>query len=278
MKESKNNWVSRLHQRTKRHARQRGVTLQEILIGIAVAAIVAGTSIVLGVRFLGTGQEGAARQTLQTAIIAAEANYARIVPGGSRNFAGVDISSVSDAATAYTAAASEEYTLMAVRTLNTQGEDLKFVPWFDTASECESDGDWIAANKTKTGAEVDAFNSIPDNTTLPICVSADTQINLINDHKTIWVQVLDTDTTNDMSAGQTLRLGTKAGNGSTMCAILVKRSTDSDNLGRGYQAVNEDTSTATPADCGLGAAATDELPGSKTDNSPGEAKEDNTDY
>ena len=64
-----------------------------------------------------------------------------------------------------------------------------------------------------------------------------------------------------------------------MCVIVIKSSTDTSILGRGWQAVSEDASTAStpiPADCGMlaanGATATGgEIPGGLTDPSLGDA-------
>ena len=102
-----------------RRADQKGVTLQEVLIGIAVAAALAAATIVIGVQFIGRGQSSAARQTLESASLAVEANYARIVPGGRQNWTGLPMA---------TNTTSNILTNDTVAEFNKLGEWFTFVP------------------------------------------------------------------------------------------------------------------------------------------------------
>ena len=281
VKESINNWVSRLHQRTKKTADQIGVTLQEVLIGVAVAAVVAAGAILLGPRFIGQGQAAASRQTLQAAVTATESTYARIVPGGERNWLGVELPAGTDTG-ALEVVYSELLTVNAVKASNDLGEDMRFIPWLDDATSC-ADGAWASSGRSAGTPEAAAYDSIPDNTTTPNCIFDADDISELKE-KTVWVQVIDEiddvggTSTADILAGKAVRMGLRAPNGSTMCVISIKRSTPNDIIGRGYQATNEETSETEPADCGLlDSAATvkggDEWPSQQTDSSLGDPAE-----
>ena len=221
MKESINNWVSRLYQRTKQRADQLGVTLQEVLIGIAIAAVLAATSVFLGARFIGTGQFSSARGTLQSAILVTEQQYSKILPGGQRNYTGEPI------------AATETFqtlTTDALTNLAASGETVQFK------------GATYSSN-TITAAGT---------ATTPAAGSLEAVLADLGEGE-VWIEVLPATWTATSSGlavhAQAIRLGTKAGNGATLCAIVVKQAQDSINLGRAYQSA---APGGTPATCGWG--------------------------
>ena len=241
-----------------RQADQKGVTLQEVLIGIAVAAALAAATIVIGVQFIGRGQSSAARQTLESASLAVEANYARIVPGGRQNWTGTTMASTT----------ADGLTRAAVIEFNKLGESFTFVG---------------AVGSTASGSsEIDAID----------------EINSL-DQNVVWVKVLagyvipaakvsSSAPTVTITSGKVLILGIRGADGSTMCVINAKDSAPNLISGKGWQAVNEESSTATigstvggaAADCGAfkdhttTAGDSEEWPRTdQTDTSLGDAKD-----
>ena len=144
MKESTNNWVSRLHRRTKKRADQFGVTLQEVLIGIAVAAVVAAGAIFLGPRFIGQGQRSAGQNTLNVAVAAVNSTYANVLEGGQQNFASRPQSHVAttgtgnrDVSTTISESpASNAWSAAAAHAFNNLGESIEFIPVVEGATAC----------------------------------------------------------------------------------------------------------------------------------------------
>ena len=270
VKESTNNWVSRLHQRTKQRADQLGVTLQEVLIGVAVAAVVAAGAILLGPRFIGQGQQAASRQTLQSAVTATESTYARIIPGGSQLWTGKEVSmpsGVTDSA-AIQAQAAAVYTGVATVEFNKLGEAFTFIPVIRHAAYCDNSNEITPAGATALGL-----------TAASKCVNDNDDIEGLDGNE-VWVYVRDE---LDVPAGQhqgsaavtikggkALILGISGSDGSTMCAINVKDSAPSTLIGRGYQAVNESVinTPAAVADCGVFQSAPDEWPGHDPQTNP----------
>ena len=264
MKEARNNWKRRLRAYFGKDADSVGITLQEILIGIAIAGVLAAASIIAGVTFIGRGQAASARTTLQNAVLASEAVYARILPGGERNWTGAVIAS---------GATDDELSRAAASALSELDEPFEFIPvgaagycsdsTHTTQTACVSPATWTVVSPVVTN--INDINSLTGNQ--------------------IWVYV-DVAQAGVAPAGQTLRMGLKGPDGSTLCVISVKRSSGTGTTGRGWQAVNEDSSTLaqtvpTPlvaglraADCGAwganAAAKAMEIPGTGTDTSLGE--------
>lgn len=242
MKESINNWVSRLHHRTKKRADQVGITLQEVLIGIAIAAVIAASSIFLGARFIGQGQFASARQTLSTATLSTEQVFASIIEGGGRNYLATQIN--DGAGTTQTALPTTDAVVtadvdvkstpdqssiqllskVAVNRLNSLGEDINFIPSAGTETGTSCSTGYVCSNNT-------------------------TSITNLNE-RDVWVEVIPAGGQLARS-GQAIRLGMVAGDGSTLCVVIVKQlaGTATASLGKGYQAVAPGGTTAT---CGMG--------------------------
>ena len=268
MKKRLDTWLSRLHQHTKQRAPDKGVTLQEVLIGIAIAAVLAAGSILIGARYIGQGQAASGRTTLQNAVLASEAVYARILPGGVRNWTGDAIPAW--AGTVTDPDKREDLTLAAVENLNDLEESFRFIPVLPGVSNCS------AARVLGSASDRDATEL-----KIPAPASSDNCVGVVADlddlpERTIWVHV-DIEAADVASTGQVIRMGMQAADGSTMCLVSVKRGLGAGVAGRGWQAVDEDTSAATPADCGVfdttDAAKAAESPGtSGTDSSLPEPK------
>ena len=202
-----------------RRADQKGVTLQEVLIGIAVAAALAAATIVIGVQFIGRGQSSAARQTLESASLAVEANYARIVPGGRQNWTGLPLVGAQTTA-GLTASAITEF--------NKLGEAVTFV---DVAT-------------------ITAINALDQN---------EVWVKVLHGYAIPTANVTDSSADVTITDGKVLILGIRGADGSTMCVINAKDSAPNLISGKGWQAVDEESSNSTPtggtagdyaADCG----------------------------
>lgn len=227
----------------KRRAEQKGVTLQEVLIGIAIAAVIAASSIFLGARFIGQGQFASARQTLQTASLATEQIYASIIEGGGRSYVGVRTSTTGTVTTVANATSHNPIVLPVTRVVGTTHEVLS-VAAVDKLNKLGEDINFVASSGDKVAAVCGSNR---------ICKTSNSAGSGIIDlkEKDVWVEVLYSSTALPVDA-QAIRLGTKAGNGATLCVVIVKQAASGSNLGKIYQTANADTSKASPATCGLG--------------------------
>lgn len=258
MKEAHDNWMQRLRYRCRRTAEQKGVTLQEVLIGVAVAAVVAAGAIFLGPRFIGQGQQSAGQTTLNVAVSAVNSTYATIASGGQQTWAGrtgSQVTATTDVAATSEAAVANAWTAAAVYAFNRLGESVEFIPALTT---CATD---IAA---PVSGITNYFTAATDE-----CIDAINEINSL-DANTIWVKVYDSIQTDDnagagsgndvnLLAGKALVLGSRSADGSTQCAVVVKSSAPSSGadslLGTGYQAVDENISIQSATGGSVGAAA-----------------------
>ena len=208
-----------------------------------MAAVLAASAIFLGARFIGTGQFSSAQSDLNTALLTVEQIYAQVGEGGARNYVAAKVNGSSGATLACTVSATT--TAVTIDTANS-----------DEAAECLSE---VAAAKLNALGEDLSFVAYEDNTscTSPrVCKggTGDEMATAIGNLSTgqVWVQVLP-DSTALSGHAQMIRLGVKAENGATICAVVIKRAAAAADLGRHYQSANATASNddTTVAACDL---------------------------
>ncbi|MDE0268999.1 MAG: hypothetical protein OXI96_08195 [Acidimicrobiaceae bacterium] len=216
-----------------------GFTPAEIIIGVILVAILATGVTVQAVKLMGRARDSAAQTTLRTAVAAAKAVYANMLPGGYNNYSGkAPVSGViAGAAAAAVSSLNLEEPSANFEDYDTYvGTDLGDTPprpqaiWVhviaDAAKELKRTGsDLDFSGKTNANGNINSIADVPEDTTI--------------------------------TAGDLVRMGVISATGNSYCVILVGNDSHGRVTGEGWQAASEAlTQDDKGADCGVEAVDT----------------------